>query len=423
MPSNNCNFEGCKIIPQFNIEGLKKGLFCFTHKLEGMIDVKHKSCEYKGCKTRPAYNIEGNSKAIFCSKHKLEGMVNILSKQCEQEGCKTIPIFNIEGSNKAKFCFTHKLEGMIDIRHTLCQNKDCKTRPTFNIIGSKKAAFCASHKIEGMVDIYNKTCQHEGCLIQPHFNFEGQLKAMFCSKHKLEGMIDIYNTNCEFEGCLIQPHFNFEGNTKSIFCSAHKFEGMIDVKHSTCKTHLCFTRVKEKYDGYCLRCFIHLFPDKPVTKNYKTKEYAVIEFIKKTYSGLSWTTDKKIIDGCSKKRPDLLLDLGYQVIIIEIDEHQHKDYDNSCENKRIMELSQDLGHRPVIFIRFNPDKYINNNNEIITSCWELNKKGICNIKKTTKDEWIKRLEVLKTQIDYWVDPVNKTDKTIETNHLFYDDFN
>ena len=88
-----------------------------------------------------------------------------------------------------------------------------------------------------------------------------------------------------------------------------------------------------------------------------------------------------------------------------------------------MELSQDLGHRPVIFIRFNPDKYINNNNEIITSCWELNKKGICNIKKTTKDEWIKRLEVLKTQIDYWIDPVNKIDKTIETNHLFYDDFN
>jgi hypothetical protein len=236
-------------------------------------------------------------------------------------------------------------------------------------------------------------------------------------------MIDIYNTNCEFKGCLIQPHFNFEGNTKSIFCSAHKFEGMIDVKHPTCKTHLCFTRVKEKYDGYCLRCFIHLFPDKPVTKNYKTKEYNVIEFIKKTYSGLSWTTDKKIIDGCSQKRPDLLLDLGYQVIIIEIDEHQHKDYDNSCENKRIMELSQDLGHRPVIFIRFNPDKYINNNNEIITSCWELNKKGICNIKKIKKDEWIKRLEVLKTQIDYWIDPVNKTDKTIETNHLFYDDFN
>ena len=65
MPSNNCNFEGCKIIPQFNFEGLKKGLFCFTHKLEGMIDVKHKRCEYKGCKTRSAYNIEGNSKALF----------------------------------------------------------------------------------------------------------------------------------------------------------------------------------------------------------------------------------------------------------------------------------------------------------------------------------------------------------------------
>jgi hypothetical protein len=33
------------------------------------------------------------------------------------------------------------------------------------------------------------------------------------------------------------------------------------------------------------------------------------------------------------------------------------------------------------------------------------------------------LKGVKTQIDYWIDPVNKTDKTIETNHLFYDDFN
>ena len=69
--------------------------------------------------------------------------------------------------------------------------------------------------------------------------------------------------------------------------------------------------------------------------------------------------DKKIQDGCSTRRPDLFLDLGYQIIIIEIDENQHIDYDCSCENKRIMELSQDVGHRPIVFIRFNPDDYKN----------------------------------------------------------------
>ena len=50
--------------------------------------------------------------------------------------------------------------------------------------------------------------------------------------------------------------------------------------------------------------------------------------------------------------------------IVEIDENQHIEYDCSCENKRIMELSQDVGHRPIIFIRFNPDDYLNYENKI-----------------------------------------------------------
>ena len=67
-------------------------------------------------------------------------------------------------------------------------------------------------------------------------------------------------------------------------------------------------------------------------------------------------------------------------IIVEIDENQHIDYDCSCENKRMMELSQDVGHRPIIFIRFNPDDYMKGNKKI-SSCWVNNKQGKCNIKK------------------------------------------
>ena len=55
------------------------------------------------------------------------------------------------------------------------------------------------------------------------------------------------------------------------------------------------------------------------------------------------------------------------IIIVEIDENAHINYDSSCENKRLMELSQDLGFRPIVFIRFNPDDYIDkegNNGEI-----------------------------------------------------------
>lgn len=40
---------------------------------------------------------------------------------------------------------------------------------------------------------------------------------------------------------------------------------MIDVKHQTCKNDYCYTRnYNPKYEGYCLHCFMNMFPDKPV---------------------------------------------------------------------------------------------------------------------------------------------------------------
>ena len=59
-----------------------------------------------------------------------------------------------------------------------------------------------------------------------------------------------------------------------------------------------------------------------------------------------------------------------------------------------MELSQDVGHRPIIFIRFNPDDY-KCNNVNITSCWTQDNKGICVIKKSKEKEWYERLVSLE----------------------------
>jgi hypothetical protein len=58
--------------------------------------------------------------------------------------------------------------------------------------------------------------------------------------------------------------------------------------------------------------------------NYKTKEYGVVEFIKNKFPNLSWIADKAISGGCSKKRPDLVLDSGHQIVIVEVDENQHR---------------------------------------------------------------------------------------------------
>ncbi len=377
-----CKNKGCKTIPTFNVEGNSTSLYCSKHKLEGMVDVKNKTCIHEGCKTEPVYNVEGNPTRLYCSKHKLEGMVDVKSKTCIYEGCKTLPVYNVEGNPTGLYCFTHKLEGMVNVK--------------------------------------SKTCIHEGCKTQPTFNVEGNSTGLYCFTHKLEGMVDVKNKTCIYEGCKTQPVYNVEGNPTRLYCSKHKLEGMVDVKNKTCKCVWCLTYVGEKYDGYCIYCYIHLFPDKPVSRNYKTKEHFVSEFVKTKFPSVNWINDKPIYDGCSKKRPDLLLDLGYQIIIIEVDEDQHRMYDCSCENKRMMELSKDVGHRPIIFIRFNPDNYTHNETNI-TSCWGINNKGILVVKKTKQHEWDNRLRSLETQLNYWINPKNITNKTIEIIQLFYND--
>jgi len=311
------------------------------------------------------------------------------------------------------YCSTHKKEGMVDVKSKTCL--ECNVRPAFNIQGETKALYCSTHKKEGMVNVISKTCLE--CKKIPAFNNEGEIKALYCSAHKKEAMVYVKNNTCL--ECNKQPTFNIQGETKALYCSTHKKEGMIDVKHKTCKSSWCSTLVKEKYDGYCLFCYMNLFPDKPVSRNYKTKEYAVVEYVKTQFPILKWITDKIVSGGCSKRRPDLLLDLLYQIVIIEVDENQHIDYDCSCQNKRTMELSQDLGHRPIVFIRFNPDDYKKDGTNI-TSCWGQDKNGICVVKKSKKDEWIQRLNTLKEHINYWINPENTTNKTIETIQLFYD---
>ena len=257
----------------------------------------------------------------------------------------------------------------------------------------------------------------------PTYNYEGETRPICCASCKEDTMVNVKDKKKKCQCGKARASYNYEGETTAICCASCQKPGMVDVKHKKCMQCNDVRVHSEKYDGYCLRCFIYLFPDKPVVRNYKTKEFAVVEYIKTYFPNVDWIDDKIINGGCSKKRPDLLLDLGYQVIIIEIDEDQHNSslYDCSCENKRIMELSQDVGHRPIVFIRFNPDDYETRDSTKITSCWGTDGLGICVVKKDKKKEWQERLNCLKNTIDYWIVPENKTNKTIETIELFYDE--
>ena len=412
-----CEYNECKTESSFNFKGMPRK-YCFKHKEKDMINVKDFTCILDCCIKPAYYNYKGLKDKLYCFEHKLENMVDVKNKLCHHIGCQKQPIFNYKNKKEVLYCYEHKNPDMVDVKHRICIADSCSNRARYNCFGNKPI-YCINHKLENMIDIDAKKCKFEGCLKHPCYNYFNKKNVLYCGEHKLINMVNIVSKKCKFENCNKKPSFNYDGEKEWLYCLTHKLDGMINITIYKCKTPLCHTKANPNYDNYCLRCYTYIYPDRKNLKNYKTKEQTVINYVKTTFTDLTIITDKINPDGCSKKRPDILIDLGYQIIIIEIDENQHKAYDITCENKRIMEISQDNQHRPIIFIRFNPDSYKLNGVKV-KSCWKLSKLGILMLDKTMQIEWENRLSQLKEEIGFWINPNNISNKTIHNVYLFYD---
>jgi hypothetical protein len=393
----------CDKRASFNIEGLIPR-FCKEHSTKEMINVNSKKCKH--CKKRASFNID-SLPPEYCSDHATDEMVDVRHKRCLH--CKKRALYNIKGQSP-KYCSDHASSEMVEVSSKKCE--ECDKSANFNLDG-ESPRFCKDHASVNMVDVTTKKC--EQCKKQALFNIEGQ-PARFCKDHSSNEMIDVKHKTCQH--CTKQANFNIEGQ-KAMFCKDHSTTEMINVNAKRCKTTLCGTQIHhDRYNGYCLRCCVYMCPDIQVSRNYKTKETSIVDSIKEKYPTLSWICDKRIQNGSSLRRPDILLDMESYLLIIEIDENQHNGYDCSCENKRLMEISKDVGHRSIVFIRFNPDDYIDEYNKTITSCWNLNKAGLMVLNQSKRKEWNERINSLYNQVDYWL--TNKPDKTIEIVQLFFD---
>ena len=343
-------------------------------------------------------------------------MINNSEKFCQcPDGCTKRATFNISGEKVPKFCKKHKTPEMVDVCNDKCIK--CTKKASCNYENEKKPLYCGKHRLTNMINIITKRCLK--CTAIPSYNKPGLKTALYCFKHKENDMVDVKSKKCIENGCTKQPSYNLKDEKQALYCRVHQKTNMINVKYKKCKSEWCDSCVNPRYDGYCAYCYANLYPDNTKTKNYKTKEKEVVNYIKSKFPEYTWIADKRINNGCSKRRPDLLVDFGFQVLIIEIDENQHIDYDCSCENKRLMEISQDVSHRPIVFIRFNPDAYYDNSNNLIKSCWTFSKgQNSISVPRNKKKEWATRLNILEEQIKYWCE--NKTEKTVETIQLYYD---
>ena len=133
------------------------------------------------------------------------------------------------------------------------------------------------------------------------------------------------------------------------------------------------------------------------------------------FPALAFVFDKIINDGCSRRRPDVFIECLTHCIVIECDEHQHKRY--ICENRRTMEIFNDLGGRPVVFIRFNPDAYTMNGRRIRGSFRE-DRSETGEVVLHPRAQWKARTSQLFSRVQLYIDTVPSKDVT--EVQLFYD---
>lgn len=443
MPSRHCV---CGKIASYRFPG-QPCSHCASCKLPGM-ESKRRKCP---CGTIPNFGYPG-SPATYCVKCKTDDMVNVVTKKCL---CGKQPCFGLPGKS-ATCCVSCKTTDMINVVATYCECGSNKTKSYAESMESKPT-HCSECKADTMVCVYYKRCSC-GSGVGMTFGFLGE-QASCCGSCRQKGMINVKANLCpcgkqptygedgkrpvccftckephmvairkDLCPCGTRPQYGFPTDKKPSCCASCKTKGMIDIIAPHCLTEGCDTIVTDKFKGYCMKCFIKLFPDVTITRKYKVKENTVVDFIKELHtsdiipSKFTIAYDKQISGGKSRRKPDVYINCEDHVVIVEIDEKQHSEteyQENDIERRRIQILYEDAGSRPARFLRFNPDKFVDSMKRKIPTCFQFdNSLDAHNAGVTDKVGWEYRLSVLK---EYIIDAVNNIpDDPITIDYLFYD---
>ena len=382
-------------------------------KYSKFINKKYRICINKNCNKSSAFNYKNESKRLYCLSHKLDNMINITSKKCMYNNCDTGANYNYKNEKIALYCLRHKLTDMIDIRRKKCIYNNCDKRANFNYKSEKNTLYCSAHKLTNMVDIVSKRCIYNDCDTRPKFNYKSEKNTLYCSVHKLADMIDIKSKKCININCDKIPNYNYKNQKNALYCLTHKLTDMVNVISKKCRLcNLIFSQVK--YENMCSDCYYYTNPDAVLTRNHKTKENQIILDLNKELNNII-IQDKRVSNEkeCSKRRPDGLIKLNDYNIIIEIDENQHSNY--ICENRRLMEIFEDLGQSVLTVIRFNPDGYKLDNKKIKSPFGITKIDG--RLKIINRKEYNLRFTKLLETVNYNI--LNLPDKEINVINLFY----
>jgi len=267
-------------------------------------------------------------------------------------------------------CSMHgKAHGFIDVTHTRCDHDKCKELPVYGAKG-EQPTHCGKHKLPDTINVVNKRCEDDGCNERAIYGFKGG-KRTRCRTHKLPKMIDVVSQRCKHVGCDEFTHYGIKADKKRIRCHAHKTEKMV-LLSQRCTS--CDTTCTQQKDKLCSAC--RQVQTMGASRKLIRIERRIIAML--ILHGTIIDDDrtkfnKSIGAECGGYRPDIYINCGTFILVIEIDENQHRpryisrivdgvvtpmvvgSYSTECENKRMMSIVS-KEQMPVYFIRINPDK-------------------------------------------------------------------
>ncbi len=335
------------------------------------------------CLKHPSYATEEENFVVaYCVNCKPNNAIDVEKVEKFRAG-KTQPSFSKMDKNHIQIApdsRADRVDGQIYIRENsfflwnaqtnywtrLC---NCLNRCTWGEPGSKALVFCDQCKSADSLK-YNMLCKY----------LEDNLK------DKSNVLISKELQECElFKFAPKYPEQRKSNQTyivnKTKYCQYDfTYQIWLEVCNN-CK----FNKISEsvpfcKTNKLCLSCCYDLNPDMDIPKNFMKKENYLYNELKKKFKHVEFKHNMKIDEGCSRRRPDFFFECFTHSVIVENDENSHRNELQICENKRSMILHTDLGNRPLVLIRFNPDldnnhktcftKDSNNNLQLVESVWK-----------------------------------------------------
>ncbi len=188
----NCTFPKCPNAATYGNENGKK-MFCNEHKDLDMIYISsNKNNHCLECNTVPYYNYKGQKKGIYCFEHKKDNMINVIDKKCEVCNEKIA----MWGYEKDKLrCTEHREYDMINLRPCkMCE--ECNLKKVIYGFPGIGASHCTGCKKSGMVTKPTKKCTFKKC---PKVALYGTTVQNHCEEHKLDDEINFVEKTCK--GC------------------------------------------------------------------------------------------------------------------------------------------------------------------------------------------------------------------------------